>query len=41
MNTEILLFDDKIQSLSIEETKNKIINGDCLQVTKNVSNISV
>ena len=34
MNTEILLFNDEIKSLTIKEVRNKIINGDCLEVMK-------
>lgn len=41
MNTEILLFDSRIKSLSIEEVKNKIINGDCLEVMRALPDKSV
>lgn len=41
MNTEILLFNNKICSLSIEEAKNKIINGDCLEVMKTLPDKSI
>ena len=41
MNTEIMLFDEKKASLSLDEVRNKIINGDCLQVMKSLPEKSI